>query len=79
MINERSPHTGPASAAPVMLLPVRSDLWRVVSRSSAVLGHIERQAEPGGDRFEARRLVFASRLVPVGLFCRLDDAADCFR
>jgi len=61
------------------LVPVRTGLWRVLNRSGAVLGHIERQTDADGDRFCARRLVFASRMVNLGSFCRLDDATDCFR
>ncbi|TDW31300.1 hypothetical protein EDD25_3106 [Cryobacterium psychrophilum] len=74
MIEQSSPRTSTLS-----LVPVRAGLWRVVNRSGAVLGHIERQTDADGDRFSARRLVFASRTVPLGLFCRLDDATDCFR
>ncbi|KFF58651.1 hypothetical protein JF66_16980 [Cryobacterium sp. MLB-32] len=73
-----------ASAAPstirgLSLVPVRADLWRVANRSGTVLGHIERHADPDGDRFAARRLIFAMRMMDLGVFCRLDDAADCFR
>jgi hypothetical protein len=73
-----------ASAAPsavrgLSLVPVKADLWRVANQSGTVLGHIERTADADGDRFAARRLVFATRMVDLGVFCRIDDAADCFR
>jgi len=61
------------------LVPVRTGLWRVLNHSGAVLGHIERLTDADGDRFCARRLVFASRMISLGIFCRLDDATDCFR
>lgn len=61
------------------LVPVKADLWRVANRSGTILGHIERKPDADGDRFAARRLVFATRMVDLGVFCRMDDAADCFR
>lgn len=61
------------------LVPVKEGLWRVADRSGAVLGHIERRTESDGDRFLARRVIRATRIVDLGAFCRMDDAADCFR
>ena len=61
------------------LVAVRDGLWRVVDRSGAVLGHIEREAQSDGDRFLARRLVMPTRRIELGAFWRIDDAADCFR
>ncbi|TFB76468.1 DNA mismatch repair protein [Cryobacterium glaciale] len=58
---------------------VRDGLWRIVDPSGAVIGYIERQAGVDGDRFSARRVVFATRTRELGLFCRIDDAVDCFR
>jgi hypothetical protein len=63
----------------VTLVPVKDGLWRVTGRSGSVLGHIERRVDGDGDRFAARRLVAATRAVELGVFCRIDDAADCFR
>jgi len=60
-------------------VPVKDGLWRVTDQSGAILGHIERRTESDGDRFAARRLIRAARMVDLGVFCRLDDAADCFR
>jgi hypothetical protein len=61
------------------LVPVKDGLWRVTGRSGAVLGHIERRADADGDRFAARRLIAATRTVDLGVFWKIDDAADCFR
>ncbi|TFC87703.1 hypothetical protein E3T26_14285 [Cryobacterium sp. TMT1-21] len=63
----------------LVLVPVRSGLWRVIGRSGAVLGHIERRTDADGDRFAARRLIAATRSSDLGTFWRIDDAADCFR
>lgn len=60
------------------LVPVKDGLWRVANRSGGILGHIERRASIDGDRFAARRLIAATRTVDLGLFWRIDDAADCF-
>jgi hypothetical protein len=61
------------------LVAVRDGLWRVVDRTGAVLGHIERQAHSDGERYLARRIVMPSRRIELGAFWRMDDAADCFR
>ena len=73
---------------------VRDGLWRIVDPVGAVVGYIEREgsanrggADKGGadtsgadgDRFSARRVVFATRTRELGVFCRIDDAVDCFR
>lgn len=63
----------------LLLVPVKDGLWRVSNPSGMVLGHIERRTEEDGDRFCARRLLFATRTVNVGSFWRIDDAAECFR
>jgi len=69
----------PSTVRGLRLLSVKPDLWRVANTSGTVLGHIERQPSADGDRFAARRLVFATRMMDLGVFCRMDDAADCFR
>jgi len=61
------------------LVPVKDGLWRVLDRSGAVLGHVERRTDAAGERFAARRLVAATRTYDLGLFWRVDDAVDCFR
>jgi hypothetical protein len=61
------------------LVAVRDGLWRVVDRSGAVLGHIERESQADGDRYLARRLVMPTRRIELGAFWRIDDAAECFR
>jgi hypothetical protein len=61
------------------LVAVRDGLWRVVDRTGAVLGHIERQAQSDGERYLARRIVMSTRRIDLGAFWRIDDAADCFR
>ena len=66
-------HRGPT------LVPVRDGLWRVIDRTGAVLGHIERQAHTDGERYVARRIVMSTRRIELGAFWRMDDAADCFR
>jgi len=58
---------------------VRDGLWRVLDRSGAVLGHIERETHPDGERYLARRLVMPTRRIDLGAFWRIDDATDCFR
>ena len=63
----------------VSLLPVADGLWRVVSRTGAVLGHIERSTDGIDERFVARRLLAATRTTIFGIFWNIDDAADCFR
>lgn len=61
------------------IVAVRDGLWRVVDRTGAVLGHIERQTHGDGDRYLARRIVMSTRRIDLGAFWRMDDAADCFR
>jgi hypothetical protein len=63
----------------IILIPVNEGLWRVTAPSGSVLGHIERRADGDGDRYSARRLIAATRSLDLGTFCRIDDAADCFR
>ncbi|MBX0298600.1 DNA mismatch repair protein [Cryobacterium sp. 1639] len=71
-------HASGRNAGPT-LVSVRDGLWRVVDRTGAVLGHIERQAQADGDRYLARRIVLPSRRMDLGAFWRIDEAADCFR
>ncbi|MCU1444773.1 DNA mismatch repair protein [Cryobacterium sp.] len=66
-------NTGPA------LVAVRDGLWRVVDRTGAVLGHIERETQSDGERYLARRIVMSTRRIDLGAFWRMDEAADCFR
>lgn len=61
------------------LVPVKDGLWRVADRSGGILGHIERRVDGDGERFAARRLLAATRTMELGVFCRIEDAADCFR
>jgi hypothetical protein len=63
----------------LVLWPVKDGLWRVLNRSGAVLGHIERRTDADGDHFAARRLIAATRTMDLGTFWRIDDAVDCFR
>ena len=74
----RSARTAPRPSGPSLIV-VRDGLWRVVDRSGAVLGHIEREAHADGERYLARRLVMSTRRIDLGAFWRIDDAADCFR
>lgn len=69
----------PTAIGGVTLIPVKDGLWRVTGRSGSVLGHIQRRVDDDGDRYLARRLVAATRAQDIGTFCRIDDAADCFR
>ncbi|WP_104166615.1 hypothetical protein [Cryobacterium sp. N22] len=69
----------PARSNGPSLVAVRDGLWRVVDRSGAVLGHIERETHADGERYLARRLVMPTRRIDLGAFWRIDDAADCFR
>jgi len=71
--NAAGRHHGPT------LVAVRDGLWRVIDRTGAVLGHIERQAHADGERYVARRIVMSTRRIELGAFWRMDDAADCFR
>jgi hypothetical protein len=61
------------------LVSVRDGLWRVVDRTGAVIGHIERQSSSDGERYFARRIVMSTRRIELGAFWRMEDAADCFR
>ncbi|TFB69814.1 DNA mismatch repair protein [Cryobacterium sp. Hz9] len=58
---------------------VRDGLWRIVDPSGAVIGYLEHHDGVDGDRFSARRVVFATRTRDLGVFCRIEDAVDCFR
>lgn len=59
---------------------VRDGLWRIVDPVGAVIGYVEHHADAdAGDRYSARRVVFATRTRELGIFCRLADAVDCFR
>ena len=60
-------------------VPVRDGLWRVIGRSGAVLGHVERLPTPDGERFQARRLIAGTVMRVLGEFCCRRDAEDCFR
>jgi hypothetical protein len=71
--------TTPRTIGSCTLVPVKDGLWRVLDRSGAVLGHVERRTDAAGDRFAARRLVAATRTYDLGLFWRVEDAVDCFR
>lgn len=73
-----APHAAAIQRGP-SLVRLKDGLWRVTGRSGVVLGHIERRADVRGDSFAARRLVAATRTVDLGVFWRIDDAADCFR
>ena len=76
-------HTVLRTAPPLVhgrsFILVRDDLWRIVDPAGAVIGYIERLDGIEGERFSARRIVFATRSRELGVFCRLDDAVDCFR
>ncbi|NYJ19218.1 hypothetical protein [Glaciibacter psychrotolerans] len=72
-------HTESSRSGTLALVPVREGLWRVTRPNGAVLGHIERRLDPRGDRFAARRLTAAGRMLDIGLFWQRDDAAECFR
>jgi hypothetical protein len=61
------------------LVSVRDGLWRVVDRTGAVIGHIEREPSVDGERYVARRIVMSTRRIELGAFWRMADAADCFR
>ena len=79
-IRTAAPRTAaPGQAGMLALVPVKDGLWRVAHRSGAILGHIERRTDADGDRFAARRLIAATRTLDLGVFWRMDDAADCFR
>ena len=78
----------PATALPTRALPtvrgrnfilVRDGLWRIVDPAGAVIGYIEHHVDVDGNRYSARRIVFATRTRDLGEFCRIDDAVDCFR
>ena len=78
----------PATALPATALPtvrgrsfllVRDGLWRIVDPAGAVIGYIEHHVDVDGNRYNARRIVFATRIRDLGEFCRIDDAVDCFR
>ncbi|TFD88947.1 MULTISPECIES: hypothetical protein [Cryobacterium] len=58
---------------------VREGLWRIVDPAGAVIGYIEHHVGVDGDRYSARRIVFATRTRDLGEFCRVADAVDCFR
>ena len=58
---------------------VRDGLWRIVDPAGAVIGYIEHHVDVDGNRYSARRIVFATRTRDLGEFCRIDDAVDCFR
>ena len=58
---------------------VRDGLWRIVDPVGVVIGYIERLNGDDGERFSARRVVFATRTRELGVFFRIDDAVDCFR
>ncbi|TFD21120.1 hypothetical protein [Cryobacterium sp. TMS1-13-1] len=60
-------------------IPVRERLWRVVDPLGAVIGYLECHAGIDGERYSARRIVFAMRTRDLGVFCRIEDAIDCFR
>jgi hypothetical protein len=58
---------------------VRAGLWRIVDPTGVVIGYLERHSGADGDRYSARQVVFATRTRDLGVFCRMDDAVDCFR
>lgn len=69
-----SPHTR------VSLVPVSAALWRVVDPRGRAMGHLQRLAEPQGERFRARRFHVASGAFrDVGEFWSAQDAVDALR
>ena len=73
----------PTTALPTVrgrnFILVRDGLWRIVDPAGAVIGYIEHHVGVDGNRYSARRIVFATRTRDLGEFCRIDDAVDCFR
>lgn len=68
--------------AGLAFVPVRDGLWRVVSTSGAILGHIERLGDSAGDeRLFSARLLRADGIhfLPLGDFWSAEEAAECFR
>jgi hypothetical protein len=64
----------------VRLIPVATDLWRVVDSDGRALGHVRRLLEPGGERLRALRYHAATRtLRAVGDFWTTQDAIDALR
>jgi hypothetical protein len=70
----RGPGTGGAD-----LVAVKDGLWRVTDPTGNIMGHIERRTGADGERFTARRLLGSTRVMELGNFWRIDEAADCFR
>ncbi|PJJ71898.1 hypothetical protein CLV46_1454 [Diaminobutyricimonas aerilata] len=62
------------------LIQLHDGLWRICRSTGDVLGYVESERTPGGDRFRAKRyLPTQRRFSPVGEFWRFEDAVSCFR
>lgn len=58
---------------------VREGYWRVTATSGAVLGYVEEVADDGRPRFRAKRLHSGLRILDIGEFGALDEAAESLR
>jgi hypothetical protein len=66
--------------ARIRLLPVATDLWRVVDAEGRALGHIRREVQPEGERLSALRFHAPTRTFrDVGDFWTTHDAVDALR
>jgi hypothetical protein len=70
----------PADVPGLRFAAARPGLWRVAAADGTVLGHIERVAADGGERFTARRVrPGAVHALELGRFWSSRDAAEVFR
>ncbi len=70
----------PRDAPGVALRKINDKTWRVSSERGALLGHVRASDVAGGTRFDAMRLLPRdAKVMPIGSFWSLDDAASSFR
>ncbi len=58
---------------------VRDGYWRVTAASGAVLGYVEQASDDGRARYRAKRLHSGVRILDIGEFGALDEAAESLR
>ncbi|MGD8167343.1 hypothetical protein ACEXOS_008975 [Herbiconiux sp. P16] len=58
---------------------VRDGYWRVTAPTGILLGYVEEVESEGRLHYRTTRLHPPLRLVPIGEFGALDEAAECLR
>jgi hypothetical protein len=64
----------------VATVQLHDDLWRITRPDGEVLGYVERNAGPSGQKYLAKRMLQRQRrFLPIGEFWDFGAAMECFR